>query len=60
MKKLSIYKVFIAYLVLVLSYFVYVNATGTRILGDDKEEFDPSEGRTGTSSGYRGNRYYHK
>lgn len=59
MKKLTIYRLFIAYLVVVLSYFVYVSATGTRILGDDKEEFEPNGARNG-ASGYRGSRYYHK
>ena len=59
MKKVTIYRVFILYLVAVLSYFVYVSATGTRILGDDKEEFEPNGSRN-TATGYRGSRYYHK
>ncbi|PRY07419.1 hypothetical protein CLV24_12368 [Pontibacter ummariensis] len=60
MKRSSIYKLFLAYLALVLSFFVYTSATGTRILGDDKEEFEPNGASTGGSTGYRGSRYYHK
>ncbi|MFD2245562.1 hypothetical protein [Pontibacter ruber] len=61
MKNSLTYKLFIGYLVLVLSYFVYLSATGTRILGDDKEKFEPN-GSSGSrsSGGYRGSSYYHK
>lgn len=61
MRKLTTFKLFQVYLAVVLSYFVYAAATGTRIMGDDKEEFEPNGGATGGgSTGYRGRSYYHK
>lgn len=60
MKKFTVYRLFLVYLVVVLSYFMYTTVTGTRILGDDKEEFEPNGASGRSSSGYHGRSYYHK
>jgi len=55
--KFSAYNLFLVYLGVLLSFFVYAGLTGTRILGDDKEEFKP-EGVQGQSNYNRGPRLY--
>ncbi|WP_114781679.1 hypothetical protein [Botryobacter ruber] len=59
--KFSFLTFFLLYLVLVLGYFVYAGMTGTRMLGDDTEQFDPS-GPDRDSGGrrVRTHRFYHK
>ncbi len=51
-------QIFLGYLVLVLGFFTYAGLTGTRFLGDDKEESEGSGGRS--SGGYRRHTFYHK
>ena len=52
--------IFVLYLAVVLGYFVYAGLTGTRMLGDDTEEYDPNgqSGRGGDR--VRTSRFYHK
>ncbi|GAB2539585.1 hypothetical protein [Rufibacter soli] len=56
MKK-SLKLLFLGYLALVVGFFTYAGLSGTRFLGDDKEESEAGGSRTGT---YRTHRYYHK
>jgi hypothetical protein len=52
--------IYLGYLVLVVGSFTYAGLTGTRLLGDNAEEFEP-EGPGSQSSGRtRVHRYYHK
>lgn len=59
--KISTYSVFLVYLGVLLGYFAYAGYTGTRILGDDKEEYEPEglqpRSHSGPSRIYRS---YHK
>ncbi|MBC3538225.1 hypothetical protein ACFSC6_00215 [Rufibacter sediminis] len=53
-------KIFIAYLALVVGYFAYAGLTGTRFLGDDKEELEAGSNSRTSSGGYRRHTFYHK
>ncbi|KAA9345663.1 hypothetical protein [Adhaeribacter soli] len=57
--KLSTFNIFMVYLAFLLGYFVYAGFAGSRLLGDDKEEYEPEGVRThsGNSHHYRS---YHK
>ncbi len=35
-------KLFLIYLLILLGYFVYAGLTGTRVLDDDTEKYEPS------------------
>jgi hypothetical protein len=59
MKKL-LPKIFVAYLAVVLGYFVYAGLTGTRILGDNTEKYDPSGPDGRGPNRVRSSRFYHK
>ncbi|WP_190300423.1 hypothetical protein [Rufibacter hautae] len=52
-------QIFLGYILLVLGYFSYAGLTGTRFLGDDKEESEAG-GSSGSSGGYRRHTFYHK
>ena len=59
--KVSSYSLFLVYLGVLLSFFVYAGLTGTRILGDDKEEFKPEGVQSQNHSrSPRIHRSYHK
>ncbi|RNI22561.1 hypothetical protein [Rufibacter latericius] len=53
-------QIFIGYLVVVVGYFAYAGLTGTRFLGDDKEESEAGSGSRSSSGGYRRHTFYHK
>ncbi|WP_210490399.1 hypothetical protein [Rufibacter aurantiacus] len=50
--------ILLGYLLLVLGYFTYAGFTGTRFLGDDKEESE--NGGSRSSGSYRRHTFYHK
>ncbi|MGV3539372.1 MAG: hypothetical protein ACO1OQ_06145 [Rufibacter sp.] len=52
--------IFLGFLVLVVGSFGYASFTGTRLLGDDAEEFEPSGASNHSSGRVRVHRYYHK
>lgn len=53
-------KLFLLYLIILLSYFVYAGLTGTRVLGDDKEKYEPSGLDNRANNRVRTSRFYHK
>jgi hypothetical protein len=59
MKK-NLSKIFLVYLGVVLGYFLYGGLTGTRMLGDDTEEYDPSGLNERGNNSIRTSRFYHK
>jgi hypothetical protein len=58
--KLSSYKIFLVYLAVVLGFFVYAGITGTRILGDDTDKYDPDGPDGRGNNRIRHSRSYHK
>ncbi|WP_192820465.1 hypothetical protein [Rufibacter sp. LB8] len=52
--------IFLGYLALVVGSFSYASFTGTRLLGDDAEEFEPNGPGSQSSGRVRVHRYYHK
>ena len=58
--KLSSFKLFLVYLAAVLGFFVYASVTGTRILGDDTERYEPDGPDRPGNNRIRTSRYYHK
>ena len=59
--KFSAHNLFLVYLGVLLTFFVYAGLTGTRILGDNKEEFKPEGLQSQQNSrGVRFYRSYHK
>ncbi len=53
-------KLFLLYLIILLSYFVYAGLTGTRVLGDDTEKYEPSGPNNRGNTRVRTSRFYHK
>ena len=57
---LSLYNIFLIFLVTVLCFFVYAGFTGTRLLGDDTEKYEPSGPDSHGNTRVRTSRFYHK
>ncbi|MGV3588792.1 MAG: hypothetical protein ACO1OF_17435 [Adhaeribacter sp.] len=57
---LSLYKIFLIFLGTVLSFFLYAGLTGTRLLGDDTEKYEPSGPDSRGNTRVRTSRFYHK
>lgn len=62
MKKwfLSLPNIFLVYLGVLLVFFVYAGLTGTRILGDDTEKYDPNGPEGRGNNRIKTQRFYHK
>jgi len=58
--KISTHNIFLVYLGVLLSFFLYAGLTGTRILGDDKEKYEPEGVQQRTTGSSRVYRSYHK
>jgi len=57
---LYLYKIFLIFLGTVLSFFLYAGFTGTRLLGDDTEKYEPSGPDSHGNNRVRTSRFYHK
>ncbi|PSR52742.1 hypothetical protein AHMF7605_04000 [Adhaeribacter arboris] len=58
--KFSLPNLFLLYLGAVMSFFIYAGVTGTRMLGDDTEKFDPNGPGSRENTRVRSSRFYHK
>jgi hypothetical protein len=59
-KWLSLPALFLVYVFAVLGFFLYAGLTGTRMLGDDSEKYEPSGPDSRGTNRIRQSRYYHK
>ncbi|MDQ4139615.1 MAG: hypothetical protein M3142_03745 [Bacteroidota bacterium] len=58
--KFSLHNIFLLYLGAVMVFFIYSGVTGTRMLGDDTEKFDPNGPDNRGNYRTRSSRFYHK
>lgn len=58
--RLTLPTLFLVYLLAVLGFFGYAGLTGTRMLGDDTEKYEPSGPDNRGQNRIRQSRYYHK
>ena len=58
--KFSLHNIFLLYLGAVLLFFLYAGLSGTRMLGDGTEEYDPSGPDSRGNNRVRTSRFYHK